>query len=628
MAKPSTGSRDRLSQSRFSQKIPEKYMQQFRWEKLDRNVVRIRYFSIYVIALQILLNIINILKPSDTQSSDIMVYVYLSLGTLLLGITGLILLTLIIKNKIRNHRAKLLISQGFLYAYCLIQLYFSFLNIRSTGSINTYIIIILIISMVPVISPRQSLPSILIAFVCTVLTMYLNRFESGVWNSILITDTWANLLIITGLAAFISVVIYRMYVAGFLSNMDLQNMNNHLESIVQKRTGELEKKTEEAQVASMAKSAFLARMSHEIRTPLNAVIGMAQIAKKSDTKEDHHAAIDEILHASRHLTDILNDVLDMAKIETGKFEMRENAFHLNRMLTDMLHIIRLRCGEKHLTLLDNVDQLPPYSILTDEMRVKQILINLLGNAVKFTGENGEIGLMIHSEEETDDTVTLTFSIRDSGIGMTEEQLQSLFVPFEQADSSIAAKFGGTGLGLTISQDIARRLGSEIKVDSRFGEGSEFRFTVAFQKAEIPEHGGMDPVDTDVPFLQGKRLLIVEDIEINRLILTELLKETGAEMDEAEDGLMAVAKIQTKPEGYYDLIFMDIQMPNMDGYEATKTIRGLDREDTDRIPIVAMTAHAYQEDMDQALAAGMNAHLTKPLDMAAILRTLKTYLSTE
>ncbi|MDR3255998.1 MAG: response regulator [Synergistaceae bacterium] len=380
-----------------------------------------------------------------------------------------------------------------------------------------------------------------------------------------------------------------------------------------------------ARVASQAKSDFLARVSHEIRTPLNAIIGMTRIAKKSiSNPKKALSSIDEITTASSHLLGIINDVLDMSKIESGKIEISREPFRLISSLSEVSSIVSQRCREKYITFDSNLEELPDVYLIGDKMRLNQVLINLLGNAVKFTPKDGHVGFRVCLLEERPEGMRLSFELSDRGIGMSPEQMKRLFVAFEQADSSIAARFGGTGLGLAISQNLVNLMGGLITVESEVGVGSTFRFELFFPRAlEITgdgEEGIVEKLD-----LSGKRILLAEDIDINRLILCELLSETNVEIEEVPNGQQAVDAFTRSGEGYYDLIFMDIQMPVMDGYEATKAIRALPRSDARSVPIIAMTANAYQEDVNKALAVGMNGHLSKPIDIEMVMRTLSTIL---
>ena len=399
-----------------------------------------------------------------------------------------------------------------------------------------------------------------------------------------------------------------------------------------------------AEAASKAKSAFLANMSHEIRTPLNAVIGMALIARKSAKNEKTLNAIGEIETASRHLLGLLNNVLDMSKIESGKFELIQEAFPLKTAMTEVRDLIQQRCEEKNINLEADFECIKNYSVMGDQIRLKQIAINLLGNSVKFTPENGTIAFKLNVIEESDNSVKIHFIVSDNGIGMSEDQLARLFKTFSQADSSIFNRFGGTGLGLSISQNLTHMMGGEITVQSIPGEGSSFEYTLSFPKAgEVREPGDMQ--GEIVPDLTGKRILLVEDVEINRIILIELLADTHVEIEEAADGEVAVSIFAAKPQGYYDLIFMDIQMPVLDGYEATRRIRAIEAERSSasiahgfnpetpqlsgqpqEVPIIAMTANAYKEDIEKSLASGMNSHLAKPIDINAVMQVLAEKLA--
>ena len=382
---------------------------------------------------------------------------------------------------------------------------------------------------------------------------------------------------------------------------------------------------EAAHAASKAKSSFLARMSHEMRTPLNAIIGMAEIAKTSvGNVSKIIASVDQIIVSSHHLLRLINDVLDMSKIESGKLELAEEPFSLAGALSEALTIVTPHCKEKGLVFDHNVNELGDVVIVGDKLRVNQVLVNLLSNAAKFTDEGGHIGLLVSIVAETPKDVRIRFSVRDRGIGMTEELKSRLFKPFEQGDSSIASRFGGTGLGLSISNNLVQRMGGTIALESVEGQGSEFSFELAFKKGELAE-AQEEPRELD---LSGSRLLLVDDIEINRLIVEELLSSTRVSMDMAVNGREAVEMFEQSPPGHYSLIFMDIQMPEMDGYEATASIRALSHPDAETIPIIAMTANAYKEDVEQSFAAGMNGHIGKPIDTPKMMRVLETHLTSK
>jgi len=397
------------------------------------------------------------------------------------------------------------------------------------------------------------------------------------------------------------------------------------------RLAELRK---EAEAASMAKGAFLANMSHEIRTPLNAVIGMALIAQKNAETQKTLSALKEIETASVHLLGLLNNVLDMSKIESGKFELIQESFLLKTAMDEVVNLITLRCTEKNIRVESNLENIKNYRVMGDKLRLNQILINLLGNAVKFTVKDSIVIFSLNVLEENEKTVKIQFIISDNGIGMSEEQMSRLFQSFSQADPGIFNQYGGTGLGLSISQNLAEMMGGHITAKSKPGEGSTFEFTLCFPLVEEKQEKNIGEI---MPDLTGKHILIVEDVQINRFILTELLSETNVKIDEALDGEAAVAIFINKPQNYYDLIFMDIQMPIMDGYEATRQIRAIEaeiikneklngnKEPYKQTRIVAMTANAYKEDIERALASGMDGHLSKPIDINAVMRTLASIL---
>jgi CheY-like chemotaxis protein len=345
---------------------------------------------------------------------------------------------------------------------------------------------------------------------------------------------------------------------------------------------------------------------------------MAFIARKSAENEKTLAAIKEIETASTHLLGVLNNVLDMSKIESGKFELLYKAFPLKSAMGEVVELIGPRCAEKNIQLQANFREIKNYYVMGDKLRLNQILLNLMGNALKFTSENGTIVFTLDIEEEGKEKIIGHFKVSDNGIGMSEDQLGRLFQSFSQADTSIFNRFGGTGLGLSISQSLAGLMGGKITVKSKPHEGSTFEFSLIFHVAEEREEETHVEI---LPDLSGKRILLVEDVEINRVILKEILADTNVEIDEANDGEMAVAVFSSKPHNYYGLVFMDIQMPLLDGYEATRRIRSMDRHDAKNVPIIAMTANAFKEDIEKAFESGMNGHLAKPIDIDALKQVL-------
>ena len=397
-------------------------------------------------------------------------------------------------------------------------------------------------------------------------------------------------------------------------------MNKRLEKTVESRTQALAEQTAVAMIASRAKSDFLSNMSHEIRTPLNAVIGMTEVTRRSanDPKKVLYGTA-EIAAASTHLLDIINDILDMSKIETGKFEINAEPFRLLPILDEVYSLMHQRCFDKNIKFSVNFSDFENTFVIGDRLRLKQVLINLIGNAVKFTPGGKTVCFSAIENLRQDDSITVHFSVEDTGIGMSETQMESLFTPFDQTDKAIATKFGGTGLGLAISQNLVDHMGGRIEVVSSEGQGSTFAFDVAFVLTDDP--GDPDIGDMPIPELQGKRILIAEDIEINRIILKELLSDTHVEIEEAEDGQEALEMIAKSDEFYYDLVFMDVQMPRMNGYDSATAIRALDRSDAKLIPIIAVTANAYREDVERAIQSGMNMHISKPINVGTVISLL-------
>ena len=522
---------------------------------------------------------------------------------------------------------------------------------------------------------------------------------------------------------------------------------------------------DQAEQSSVAKSEFLSRMSHEMRTPLNAIIGMTNIAKASPELEKKEYCLDKIDDASTHLLGVINDILDMSKIEANKFELSFTEFDFEKMLLRVINVVNFRVDEKNQNLIIHVDPTVPASIISDEQRLAQVIANLLSNAVKFTPEHGTITVTVSKLDEKNGLCTLRIEVADNGIGIAKEQLGKLFRSFEQADGGIARKFGGTGLGLAISKSIVEMMGGDIWVESQENMGSSFFFTIKAQKGaasggrtllspevnwknmrvlvvddapdvreyflsfaqsiglncEVAEDGfeaceiiernkntpfnivfadwkmpgmngieltrrikdnfgakvvvimistaqwsdicnearaaGVDrflpkplfsslivdcvneclglvgakekekaetcPAESEENIFAGRRVLLAEDIEINREIVVALLQHTGVTISSAADGREAVDMFKADPT--YDLIFMDIHMPEVDGYEATRLIRALDIPEAALVPIVAMTANVFREDIEKCLASGMNDHVGKPIDMDEIITKMKRFL---
>ncbi|MDR2095428.1 MAG: response regulator [Treponema sp.] len=385
-----------------------------------------------------------------------------------------------------------------------------------------------------------------------------------------------------------------------------------------------------ARAASLAKSEFFSRMSHEIRTPLNAIIGMTRIARSSlDNPQKAVQSLDQVMQASAHLVGILNDVLDMSKIESGKFEIADEPFDFAGAMQGVEAIIGSQCREKYIRFQNNTADYTGVYVRGDRLRLKQILINLLGNAVKFTPREGYVDFYMKTLRESADDITIEFNVSDNGIGMTEEQMGRIWDAFGQADNTISDRFGGTGLGLAISRNLVRFMGGDITVESRINKGSTFRFALTFKKGSASAEAEEKREDTvETLDLSGRHILLVEDMRLNREVLRGILQDTQVEFTDAENGQEGVKIFAESPQGFFDIIFMDIKMPIMNGYEATTAIRKLNREDAAKIPIIAMSANAYQHDIDRSLASGMNGHLIKPVDINELKRVLQTLFAKE
>ncbi len=411
------------------------------------------------------------------------------------------------------------------------------------------------------------------------------------------------------------------------AELELAQYREHLEALVEERTQALTVAKDVAEAANRAKSTFLANMSHELRTPMNAIMGMTDLALRHTEDPKLQDQLSKVIQASRHLLAVINDILDISKIEADRLTLEAVSFKFGEVLENLMSLTGHRASEKHLKLLlDLTPEINHLSLLGDPLRLGQILLNLTGNALKFT-EHGSITVRTRLLENHPDSVRLRIEVTDTGIGITPENQQHLFTAFEQADGSMTRKYGGTGLGLAISKRLTKLMGGEIGVDSVPGQGSTFWFTVRLSKATdavlpAPTFSGQAADERLLDEFAGTLILLAEDEPINQEVSRGLLEDAGLAVDLAEDGVEAVALAR---KNRYALILMDMQMPNLNGIDATKAIRAL--PGYARTPILAMTANAFDEDRQVCLSAGMNDHIAKPVDPDKLFETLLKWLAT-
>jgi signal transduction histidine kinase/CheY-like chemotaxis protein/ketosteroid isomerase-like protein len=391
----------------------------------------------------------------------------------------------------------------------------------------------------------------------------------------------------------------------------------------------LQRALNEAENANMAKTSFLSRMSHDMRTPLNGILGLTTIMKESTSDQKILDDLTELELSGNYLLNLINDTLDVSKIESGKMELHPTICDGRKIFNSALGMAKTNMRNKNITFTVCADNLPFSTLYVDKGRIEQVVMNILGNAIKFTPEGGKIELTMKNLYIKDGVIVDRLTVKDNGVGMSQEFLSHIFEPFVQENMSLTSSYEGTGLGMTITKQLLELMGGSIKIESEQGKGTSVTFTLPLSIAteeQIIQHKKITALDQSHVELEGKRILLCEDHPLNARIAVRLLTGRGAFVECARDGSEGVQMFEESAHNYYDAILMDIRMPVMDGLEATKRIRALSRRDARFVPIIAMTANAFENDVKQTKDAGMDAHLSKPVRVEELFSTLEELLS--
>ena len=454
--------------------------------------------------------------------------------------------------------------------------------------------------------------------------IYAYMTERGVFDS-----TPRNLLFVLFLYLFLLIVLHAVQwqIARVYQQKQMEAQQKYAQTL-QTKNEELKEVAIQAEKANAAKSSFLSRMSHDIRTPLNGIIGLLEInTAHPDDRELVDQNREKMRVSADHLLSLLNDVLQMSKLESGEITLAHELLDLNRLAVEVLTIIGQKAAESGINM-EYDPRSDPVSIpwvYGSPLHLRQVFLNIYTNCIKYNKVGGSISTRFHLVEKTDKTVRYRWTVTDTGIGMSGEFLKHIFDPFTQENADARSVYQGTGLGMAIVKGLVERMGGSIEVRSTVDVGSTFMITIPFEIAEPVRHDAAKERDAEQADIRGVRLLLAEDNDLNAEIAQMLLEDAGAVITRVGDGQQVVRLFREQPAGTFDAILMDVMMPVMDGLTATKTIRALDRPDGRTIPIIAMTANAFAEDAEKCLAAGMNAHLAKPLDMERAIATIARYV---
>nr|WP_297349509.1 ATP-binding protein [uncultured Glaciecola sp.] len=419
-------------------------------------------------------------------------------------------------------------------------------------------------------------------------------YELAIWLRLSVTNV------------FIAIMVFLL--AWFLEKALVESLD---------KSDALEQSLARERRASDAQSVFLATMSHEIRTPMNGIIGLVDIVLSSNITEAQRPKLERVKRAGAALNNILNDILDHSKLRADKLVIEHVPISISQVINETELLFQTSALDKNIQLTTNIDESVEYALMGDSTRIMQVLNNLVSNAIKFTANNGAVSVSLKVTENSQTTQVLEFCVADSGIGISDKSLSEIFAPFVQANKSTTREYGGTGLGLQISKSLAYKLGGDIWVESKVDCGSQFYFRLTLEKTQQLPLNIYNDTLIESPQFKG-RVLIVEDNEINRLVASEILTSYGLDVELANNGMEA---IEVTKNAHFDMILMDLQMPNIDGFEATKVIRFRD----EATPIIALSASVLKEDVEKSRIMGMNFHLAKPIDRRELIKVLQKFL---